>query len=282
MRGHLIDRADTITSGDPRFWSTKAKAVYIPEPPNRCWGMDIRRLEVDALRRSSHSAYAQFVCYPETPLVTHDGTAVPSYTYFYPYTIEGAEVGAAGVNTYHVKPDVYSVRWDEDLARRDGGVLAYARGHYTTSVDAAPVVTPYRPIWDARTLRHHCRDLHFRANQIAGEAEAVRIRSRFPESDELYARYGAGDMEFENADREVKASSVARREDERRVSRNYIYRAVEHGSELVEADVDRSAIFSEESAKIGEDVLRAEAALGGDDDHLDMEGLEDHFRRLTI
>ena len=41
MRGHLIDDASTIMRRDRDYWSTYDPYNYVPEPPNRHWGIDI-------------------------------------------------------------------------------------------------------------------------------------------------------------------------------------------------------------------------------------------------
>lgn len=229
IRGHVIDHQDTITNFAQENWSTLDARNYIPEPPIYNWGLCIRRLAVQQLRkRPGGGAYAQQAYYSDNPATTMNGTKVPKFVYFYPYSMDG--------DTY-TSANPYNIKWDEDLpyeARGASTVLEYAKAHFTTSIAAAPVVVPYEPIFSDRALRYQARQAVNKLLQIQQE----EVQSRFPDIDKGQCRCVAADTEFEGSTRKMLAGIRAHDDDDtqKMLSSQYVCSAVNYGEGLVKLD----------------------------------------------
>ena len=143
LRGHCIDHADTMFVGAKCYYSTYDPRNYIPETPYKYWGLHMRRLLVNNLRKSSQ-AYMQFVNYPESSYITKNGTPVPDYVYFYPVSFKCEK---------HSVFSAYNIDWSANykLQNKDKlDVLSFSSRYKTSN---PPLVL----IWDSSASDKYCR-----------------------------------------------------------------------------------------------------------------------------
>lgn len=142
VRGHCCDHQDTKTFGLEDFYSTYDSRNYIPE--NRYWGMIMRRVVVQKLRKISGS-YMQQVHYPDNPYTTKNNHDVPGSIYF---------------STFNCKENtpskIYNIFWDRDYKaekkQSNTDVISFC-DKFTTSLDTYPLASPYSPSATNRMLR---------------------------------------------------------------------------------------------------------------------------------
>lgn len=254
VRGHLIDHQDTILGRGTL--STYDPRNYIPEPPEYEWGLGIRRLKVAELRKQrGGGAYAQLNTYPETPLVTMNGTLVPEDVRLYAYS---------HTNGYQAK-DVFHVDFEESMKRPDGKkVLEHAALNFTSSVHASPVASLYNPDFSERALRGHAREAAVKEYNI-GTSIAP---SRFAYKDKLYSACDAGDREFETPGRQLHAGIFSEKEES--TSNHYLKRSLFFGEKL--GELDEGIGFKAEEIREGKVFFRKKGE--------DLSELADHFKQL--
>jgi hypothetical protein len=264
VRGHLIDLPDTIISqGIP--YSSDDRRNYIPEPPEYEWGLGIRRLKVQEIRKTG-GAYAQLSVYLKEPWKTANNTSVPDNIYFYHYT--------SNPNNYVYTSDtnVLNVSWEEDLSRPKGHkVLAYASNNFTSSTEAVPVVVPYDPISSDRDLRYLGRNTLRKIDDLTQK----KIHSHSPQHDKLVAQWDAGDKEFESSTRKLNTAIYAGTVEEFPLSKNYIVRSLDFAESLNELDDSTIELFSNEIVREGFKFFKNNPKLDLDDEFYD------HFKQLT-
>ncbi len=276
VRGHLVDRKDTITEGPEKSWSTNDPRNYVPEPPDYGWGLGFRRLKVKELRASKgEGAYAQFNIYPRKPLLTKDKTPVPEDVYFYPYSL-GTDYN------YILEKNVFSVEWNESFKRPEKTtVLGHAAATFVTSSAASPVVKIYDAAASDRALRADLRACRTQIDKIASR----EIVSRFPAKDGLYAHQTAAAGEFERIDSRFSAGLFASNNKNSQHAKFHFRGALSYGEGLVEFDAE-SAPFDDTTIMAGNQFFKAIAKMDGDDIRasvggLDLEDLKDRFRRIV-